>query len=162
LLIVLVNAILVVQFINIAGSPGALVPLQASPAIAIAILIIPLFDTLRVFSIRIFNRRSPFSPDRNHIHHILLDRGMTHKAVSFTLIVVNIFFVAVSYFLSLLSINILMPLLITLAFGGFTLVYLRKPRLMVVATDDREDILQLTKPSRILPLTPSKKAAERN
>ena len=163
LLIGLVNAILVVQFINIAGSAGTKMPLQASPAIAIAILIIPLFDTLRVFSIRIFNRRSPFSPDRNHIHHILLDRGMTHKAISFTLIVVNIFFVAVSYFLSFLSINILIPLLITLAFGGFALVYLRKPRLMVVATgSDSEDILQLTKPSRILPLTPAKKAAERN
>ena len=151
-----------VQFINIAGSPGALVPFPASPAIAIAILIIPLFETLRVFSIRIFNRRSPFSPDRNHIHHILLDRGMSHKAVSFVLIVVNIFFVAVAYLLSFVSINILIPVLITLAFGGFTLVYLRKPRLMVVATADNEDILQLTKPSRILPLTPAKKAAEHN
>ena len=162
LLIGLINAILVVQFINIAGSPGALVPFPASPAIAIAILIIPLFDTLRVFSIRIFNRCSPFSSDRNHIHHILLDRGMSHKAVSFVLIVVNIFFVAVAYLLSFVSINILIPVLITLAFGGFTLVYLRKPRLMVVATADNEDILQLTKPSRILPLTPAKKAAEHN
>ena len=162
LLIGLINAILVVQFINMSGSPDAVVPLHASPAIAIALLIIPLFDTLRVFSIRIFNRRSPFSPDRNHIHHILLDRGMTHKAVSFTLIVVNIFFVAVAYFLSFLSINILIPVLITLAFGGFTLVYLRKPRLMVVANGNTEDILQLTKPSRIMPLTPAKKAAERN
>ncbi|HRO45161.1 MraY family glycosyltransferase [Agriterribacter sp.] len=162
LLIGLINAILVVQFINIADSPGAIMPLQASPAIAISILIIPLFDTLRVFSIRIFNRRSPFSPDRNHIHHILLDRGMSHKAVSFALIVVNIFFVAIAYCLSFLSINILIPVLVALAFGGFALVYLRKPRLMVVAGRDTEDILQLTKPSRILPLTPAKKAAERN
>ncbi len=162
LLIGLINAILVVQFINIADSPGAIMPLQASPAIAVSILIIPLFDTLRVFSIRIFNRRSPFSPDRNHIHHILLDRGMSHKAVSFALIVVNIFFVAIAYCFSFLSINILIPILVALAFGGFALVYLRKPRLMVVAGGDTEDILQLAKPSRILPLTPAKKAAERN
>ncbi|HTN08749.1 MraY family glycosyltransferase [Agriterribacter sp.] len=162
LLIGLINAILVVQFINITDSPGSLVPLQASPAIAIAILIIPLFDTLRVFSIRIFNRRSPFSPDRNHIHHILLDRGMSHKAISFALIVVNIFFVAIAYGFSFLSINILIPILVALAFGGFALVYLHKPTLMLVTGGDTEDILRLTKPSRIMPLTPAKKAAEHN
>ena len=164
LLLGLVNAILVVQFINSAGAPGTTVHLNAPPAIAIAILIIPLFDTLRVFSIRIFNRRSPFSPDRNHIHHILLDRGMSHKAVSFTLIVVNILFVAVAYFLSPLNINVLIPVLVALAFGGFALVYLRKPsRLIVVAKKDTEDdVLHIAKGSRIMPLTTAKKAAESN
>lgn len=162
LLIGLVNAILVVQFMDIADAPGAVVPMAAPPVMAVAILIIPLFDTLRVFSIRIFNQRSPFTPDRNHIHHILLDRGMSHKAVSFTLIVVNVLFVAIAYSLSFLSINIVIPILVGLAFGGFTLVYLRKPRLMVVAGDDNDDILQLAKPSRIVPLTPANTAVERN
>lgn len=161
LLIGLVNAILVVHFINIADSPLVSAPLNASPAIGVAILIIPLFDTLRVFSIRIFNRRSPFSPDRNHIHHILLDRGMTHKSVSFTLIVVNVFFVAVAYFLRGLGNNVLIPVLLALAFTGFAIVYyMRKPRLIVVKDD--ENILQLTTPSKLMPLTPVQKAAEQN
>ncbi|MGN6438921.1 MAG: glycosyltransferase family 4 protein [Agriterribacter sp.] len=161
LLIGLVNSILVVHFINFADSPAVSFPLSASPAIGVAILIIPLFDTLRVFSIRIFSRRSPFSPDRNHIHHILLDRGMTHKSVSFTLIAVNVFFVAIAYFLRGLGNNVLIPLLLVLAFSGFAMVYyMRKPRLVVVKGD--ENILQLTTPSKILPLSPTQKAAERN
>lgn len=161
LLIGLVNSILVVHFINFADSQAVSFPLSASPAIGIAILIIPLFDTLRVFSIRIFSRRSPFSPDRNHIHHILLDRGMTHKSVSFTLIAVNVFFVAIAYFLRGLGNNVLIPLLLVLAFSGFAMVYyMRKPRLVVVKGD--ENILQLTTPSKILPLSPTQKAAERN
>ncbi|MGN6492764.1 MAG: glycosyltransferase family 4 protein [Agriterribacter sp.] len=161
LLIGLVNSILVVHFINFADSPAVSFPLSASPAIGVAILIIPLFDTLRVFSIRIFSRRSPFSPDRNHIHHILLDRGMTHKSVSFTLIAVNVFFVAIAYFLRGLGNNVLIALLLVLAFSGFAIVYyMRKPRLVVVKGD--ENILQLTTPSKILPLSPTQKAAERN
>lgn len=161
LLIGLVNAILVIQFINIADSPAAAVPLNSSPAIAIAILIIPLFDTLRVFSIRIFSRRSPFSPDRNHIHHLMLDRGMSHKAVSLTLLGVNIMFVIIAYALRNLGNNILIPVLVALAFGGFALIYLKKPRLVVVTSDD-EDVLQITNHSMIMPLMPSKKAAEHN
>ena len=47
--------------------------LENAPLIAISILIVPLFDTARVFALRIANKRSPFSPDRNHVHHVLID-----------------------------------------------------------------------------------------
>ena len=72
LLIGLVNAILVIKFITVADS--ATVPVQFTSAVAIgfSILIVPLLDTLRVFSMRIAKGRSPFSPDRNHVHHLLL------------------------------------------------------------------------------------------
>lgn len=49
-----------------------------APIIAIVILIIPIFDTLRVFVVRILAGKSPFSADRNHMHHILLDNGFSH------------------------------------------------------------------------------------
>jgi hypothetical protein len=39
-------------------------------------------DTLRVFTIRVVQGRSPFSPDRNHIHHLFLSRGFNHKSVT--------------------------------------------------------------------------------
>jgi UDP-GlcNAc:undecaprenyl-phosphate/decaprenyl-phosphate GlcNAc-1-phosphate transferase len=55
------------------------------PVVTIGILIIPLFDTIRVFSIRLLNKRSPFSPDRNHIHHILLDLGLNHRKAVYSL-----------------------------------------------------------------------------
>src|SRR6195952_3840484 len=81
LLIGLINSILVVKFINIAGSPTGKFPLEAAPAIGFAILIVPLFDTLRVFSFRILSRRSPFSPDRTHVHHFLLEKGYSHRKI---------------------------------------------------------------------------------
>jgi UDP-GlcNAc:undecaprenyl-phosphate GlcNAc-1-phosphate transferase len=43
---------------------------------ALAVLIIPIMDTIRVVFIRLFIlRKSPFKADRNHIHHVLLDIG---------------------------------------------------------------------------------------
>lgn len=163
LLIGLVNAILAIRFINIADAPGTAIPFNAPPAIAISLLIIPLFDTLRVFAIRIFNRRSPFSPDRNHIHHILLDRGMSHSTVCLTLIAANIFFVAATYFLSPLNINLIIPILLGVAFGGFALVYFSKPQIRVVVNKDAKDILHISSNgSQIMPLTTSPKAVEQN
>ncbi len=62
----------------------------AAPAIAVGILIIPIFDTIRVFTIRIFNGLSPFHPDKNHIHHHLLSLDLSHLTVVFTLILLNV------------------------------------------------------------------------
>jgi UDP-GlcNAc:undecaprenyl-phosphate/decaprenyl-phosphate GlcNAc-1-phosphate transferase len=98
LLLGLVNAILVIKFITIADSATVVYPIQSAVAVGFAILMVPLSDTLRVFSIRIFNGRSPFSPDRNHIHHILLDRGMNHKLVTFSCLLLNMAFISLAYF----------------------------------------------------------------
>ena len=98
LMIGLVNSILVIKFINVANSPLVAVPIQSAVAIGFSILIVPLLDTLRVFGIRIFNGRSPFTPDRNHVHHLLLDRGLGHAAVTFTCVAINIAFIALAYF----------------------------------------------------------------
>ncbi|MEC3963978.1 MraY family glycosyltransferase [Flagellimonas halotolerans] len=68
--------------------------LENAPLIAISILIVPLFDTARVFTIRIANKKGPFSPDRNHVHHILIDFwGLSHKQASFIIGCFNIIFV---------------------------------------------------------------------
>jgi UDP-N-acetylmuramyl pentapeptide phosphotransferase/UDP-N-acetylglucosamine-1-phosphate transferase len=50
-----------------------------SAVYAFALLIVPVFDTLRVVVLRIGSGRSPFSADRNHIHHVLLDLGLSHR-----------------------------------------------------------------------------------
>jgi UDP-GlcNAc:undecaprenyl-phosphate/decaprenyl-phosphate GlcNAc-1-phosphate transferase len=47
------------------------------PALAIAPIIIPIADTLRVFLIRVLASSSPFSPDNNHLHHRLLELGFS-------------------------------------------------------------------------------------
>ncbi|MCU0467079.1 MAG: undecaprenyl/decaprenyl-phosphate alpha-N-acetylglucosaminyl 1-phosphate transferase [Arcicella sp.] len=54
----------------------------SAPILAIVVLIVPIFDTLRVFIIRLKDKKSPFVGDRNHLHHILIDNGMSHFQAS--------------------------------------------------------------------------------
>ena len=61
------------------------------PVIAISMISIPVLDTLRVMLVRISNKISPFAADRNHLHHILLDSGMSHLRTSFFLTAINWF-----------------------------------------------------------------------
>jgi UDP-N-acetylmuramyl pentapeptide phosphotransferase/UDP-N-acetylglucosamine-1-phosphate transferase len=65
----------------------------------VGVLLIPLFDTLRVFFIRIVHGRSPFSPDRLHIHHILLDKGLSHMSITLWLSLANIAVIILSFLL---------------------------------------------------------------
>ena len=51
---------------------------KVSPVFALVVLSYPIIDTLRVFTKRILSGKSPFTPDRNHIHHLLLDLGYSH------------------------------------------------------------------------------------
>jgi UDP-GlcNAc:undecaprenyl-phosphate GlcNAc-1-phosphate transferase len=60
------------------------------PLLAICVLVYPLTDTLRIFIYRALRGVSPFSADRNHIHHRLQDRGYTHRQTSTILYVINI------------------------------------------------------------------------
>lgn len=76
-------SVMAIEFIEL-NSVGA------APAIAVGILIIPIFDTIRVFTIRILNGLSPFHPDQNHIHHNLLAFQLSHLSVVITLVLFNI------------------------------------------------------------------------
>jgi UDP-GlcNAc:undecaprenyl-phosphate GlcNAc-1-phosphate transferase len=57
-----------------------------APILAMLILILPLFDTLRMFIIRLLAFKSPFEGDRNHLHHILIDQGISHMAATLLLV----------------------------------------------------------------------------
>lgn len=65
-----------------------------------AILFVPLFDMFRVMGIRILNKKSPFFPDRNHIHHILLDKGFPHVKVAIMLSIGGFWIVLLFVYLS--------------------------------------------------------------
>ncbi len=53
-----------------------------APVFALSIILIPVFDTLRVFALRIWQGTSPFSPDKIHIHHLLTNNGWSHSFTS--------------------------------------------------------------------------------
>lgn len=88
----------VIQFINLAPSV-TFIRIHSSVGIAIALMILPIFDTLRVFTIRFMKGRSPLDPDRNHLHHGLLQLGMNHAEAVFTLLAVNITILGTALFL---------------------------------------------------------------
>jgi hypothetical protein len=101
-------------------------------------------DTLRVFGIRIIHGRSPFSPDRNHIHHILLDRGLNHRSVTLILGGMNLVFVGISFLAQPFGTTYLILGLISLFFLGILALYLtkRKVHLRVV----KDDVQEMKKP----------------
>ena len=128
LLLGLVNSILVIKFINIAGNPVSNFPIEAAPAIGFAILMIPLFDTLRVFALRIIDRRSPFSPDRTHVHHFLLDLGLNHRMVTITCVLVNITFISMAFFMRSLGTTTVLGILLLSAFIFIGVIYYSRPK----------------------------------
>ena len=67
------------------------IKLENIPVIAISLISIPVLDTLRVMLVRILNNKSPFSADTNHLHHILLNSGMSHLRTSLFLTFINCF-----------------------------------------------------------------------
>ena len=113
MLIGLISAILVIEFIEIhteiQGSPYAF---KSVPAVAIGILILPLFDTLRVFVVRILKGKSPLHADRSHIHHMLLDSGLNHMQATTVLLIVNLAFIFfVVYFQDMGNLKLLIVIL---------------------------------------------------
>lgn len=137
LLIGLINSILVIEFINTASSPSSLIPLQSAPAIGFAILIIPLFDTLRVVGLRLLSRRSPFWPDRNHIHHFLLDIGLSHKMIAISCVATNILLILMSYFLRFAGTSVVMLVLVATAILLVTIIYYSRPKKKIIITNGK-------------------------
>lgn len=99
LLVGYIASILSIKFLMV-GSQQALFlgPLEIESTIGLvfAILIIPIFDTARVFTLRILQRRSPFTADSNHLHHRLLFLGLSHVQSTLVLAVTNILLIALA------------------------------------------------------------------
>lgn len=128
LIIGLVCVILAIKFIEL-NKVGSLPKpkFYSAPSIAVAVLLVPIFDSLRIFFIRILHRKPPFKGDRNHVHHRLQRIGLNSNqiVVSLSLFTVTMIFLSVKLqhlgnfvLISLLiSICILMNVMITYAIG---------------------------------------------
>ena len=128
LLVGLICAILTIKFIEIHKSiEGSIYAINAVPAVAIGILILPLFDTLRVFVTRILKGKSPLTADRNHIHHLLIDCGLSHMQATGVLVLVNIIFIyAVFALQDLGTFRLLIVILTSAILLTAVLIFLRK------------------------------------
>ncbi len=155
-LIGLVSSILVVKFIIVAPA-NPVWSVSISPALGISILIIPLLDTLRVFTIRIWNKKSPFVADRIHIHHILLDKGLSHRNITFSLLAFNMLIVALVYISRSLGNGWLIFSMSLCYFGSVTILHLlpiqkkvQKQVSKIPLYSDGPDIKTITKTTVII------------
>ena len=70
----------------------------SKPILAMSILVYPLIDTMRVFTLRAIKGVSPFSADRNHIHHRLIDLGLSHKQTVIIIYLFNLLIIGTSVY----------------------------------------------------------------
>ncbi len=99
LMIGLVSVILAIKFIEINKLES--IPktnFYSAPSIAVAVMLVPIFDSLRIFFIRIINGKSPFIGDRNHIHHRLQQLGFSSNkiVISLSIFTIAMIFMSVS------------------------------------------------------------------
>jgi len=93
-------SILIVRFLE-SSLTGTIVSREDFPAptLAIALLIIPLMDTLRVFTLRLLVGKSPFKPDRFHTHHKFLLLGFSHLKTTLIILCFNLAIIVFSVLL---------------------------------------------------------------
>lgn len=124
LIVGFIISILTLKFLALSPTSLSDLPfaLENIPWIAISILIVPLFDAARVFTIRVANNKSPFSSDRNHTHHILIDYfNLSHRQASFIAGGFNLIFVYLIIILGSTSYNFW--LIVTLVATSIVLAY---------------------------------------
>lgn len=121
----------------------------AVPVVTLAILVIPLFDTLRVFTIRILQGRSPMSADRNHIHHLLLSLGFSHTQTTLSLVAFNAVVVGLIFYFQWVKGEILLAALlgVCILISSYVAFLVRKKTAGLVsqtfaASDDKEEHIQ--------------------
>lgn len=136
LLIGFVVSVLSILSINAYHTGGTVDQLITSaPAVfvlTLSVLFVPVFDTFRVFTLRILKGHSPFRADRTHLHHYLLDLGLSHGKTVLVILFMNVLITFVAMGVQGLNINfavgiMLLGMLIMYA----VLVYTRRNKLQL-------------------------------
>lgn len=101
--------------------------LMTAPVIAISVLILPIADTFSVILIRILNKKSLFKPDRNHLHHRVIDLGLSHIQATVCICIIYIFVIILVYFLRHINLNLLFLIVFVIGLGlSFLPIALKK------------------------------------
>jgi UDP-N-acetylmuramyl pentapeptide phosphotransferase/UDP-N-acetylglucosamine-1-phosphate transferase len=103
-LIICILAIKVIDY-DVSAIENKVILNISKPIFAMAVLVYPLVDTLRIFIYRAVRGVSPFSADRNHLHHRLLDIGLSHKGTVICVYFFNLVVIGLTILLSLSFVN---------------------------------------------------------
>lgn len=85
--------------------------------LVLSALFIPLFDAFKVMIVRISMGKGPFSPDRNHIHHKLIDLGLSRKKAVFLIVMTSLLLVVFNWVLLAVEVNANIVLLVDVSLG---------------------------------------------
>ncbi|MFC3198517.1 glycosyltransferase family 4 protein [Parapedobacter deserti] len=146
-------SVLAIQFIELASAqefaPTTAFFVESVPAVTIAILSIPIFDTLRVIIIRLAQGKSPFMADRNHLHHRLLDTGMSHTQATLVLSGFNVLIIGTALSFQHIGTIELLLLIALVALVMNTMLWLYDVRQVIsqsqplLVEEDKENVYQL-------------------
>lgn len=105
LLLGVILSFLAIEFIELNEKHTGNYKILASPVVAMGFLALPLVDMLKVFMIRIYKGKSPFKADKQHIHHLLLELGLSHTKATLLLSLLSLLFIILSLLLSNLRVQ---------------------------------------------------------
>jgi UDP-N-acetylmuramyl pentapeptide phosphotransferase/UDP-N-acetylglucosamine-1-phosphate transferase len=111
---------------------------SASIGTAVCVVIIPVFDTLRVIILRLRQGQSPFHADRNHLHHQFLNLGFNHAQSVIIIATLNIAMIVLAWFLrkqnDLLILGVVLALCLAI---NFALRWAQQPKLKPDGTENK-------------------------
>lgn len=128
-------SIIAIKFNEFSVGVTGLFSVEAAPAVSIGFLIIPIFDTMRVFVTRMIHNKPPFSPDKTHIHHYLLDLGFSHKKATLILTLTSLLFIGISILFKDLTVFWLLVIL-----GGMASVATSIPIFLATRKKNRQTL----------------------
>jgi len=124
-----VTAVLCIRLIN-HNTGSNIILVKHAPVFVLSLVMIPVFDTLRVFSLRIWKGHSPFDPDKTHIHHLLTNNGWSHNFTAKLICALHAVVLVTGYFLK----DVKQELGILILFGIMLLACFFFQRLRLPAT----------------------------
>lgn len=117
-----VLVVVVIKFTENNIVNDALFHVNASPAVAMSILIVPVIDTLRVIFIRLYGKKSPFEADMSHIHHACLKLTNSHLHATLLIVLFNVLIIGMVLIMSkFFELNVLLVILLATGFVIFSL-----------------------------------------
>ncbi len=129
---------------------------HSTPAIAFGFLLIPLMDVLRVFALRIAKKQSPLAPDRNHLHHLLQNKGLTHTEVTITLLFAQFLFAGLTLLMRNFDLHVILAIQFIVYFSSVFIlkrfIPVRK-KLHIVRDESTESVVPELK---VYPIYPAK------
>jgi hypothetical protein len=84
----------------------------------LAVMSLPVIDTIRVMATRMFNRRSPFAPDKTHIHHLFIELGFSHSGTTIAILSLNCLIIAAQLLVWYIGCSIDVQLYVVIALGA--------------------------------------------